>query len=91
MWLCKHCGETIDVGEFNWEKQQLGECHGAPAYEDVSSCPHCGGYDIVDAVRCRGCGWIYEEGMLDDDDLCADCQKHEKSYKSNYKKEGEAK
>lgn len=43
MFKCNDCGLKFEEPE-TW-REYMGECHGAPAYEEWSGCPMChGGY-----------------------------------------------
>ena len=52
-YLCGGCGRVIEEEEMvvRLTRERRGECHGAPAYEEIETgyCPHCGS-TVLDEV-----------------------------------------
>jgi RecJ-like exonuclease len=71
MYKCVACGHLFEDGEQNVYRENVGECHGSPAYQEFSVCPICG-EDYEEVKPCKICG-SYEHET--DEDFCDECQK----------------
>ena len=70
MYVCESCCETFE-SPLSLEEYR-GECHGTPAYEEISLSPCC--HDSYDeAAICGRCGRYAPEHLFDCG-LCPDCQ-----------------
>ena len=71
MYKCLACGNLFEEGEQKTYKENMGECHGSPAYQEFSVCPVCG-EDYEEVKPCKICGG-YDNKT--DDGFCEKCQK----------------
>ena len=71
MYKCLECGHLFDCGEERSTREYRGECFGFPAYEDVISCPVCGG-DFAETKQCKICGSEHLEEELSGC-VCQEC------------------
>ena len=71
MYKCVECGHVFDDEDVKRLREDRGECHGVPAYEEYCVCPACNG-DIDEAKICKCC---YEYFLNDEmeDDFCMSC------------------
>ncbi|MDO4581788.1 MAG: hypothetical protein Q4B96_04295 [Bacillota bacterium] len=69
MYICHNCGERFATPRLTAE--ELGECHGFPAYEQLDVCPNCGSV-AEELGECASCGGDYAPQYLQDG-LCAVC------------------
>lgn len=71
MYKCVACGHLFEDGEQKTYRENMGECHGSPAYQEFSVCPICG-EDYEEVKPCKICGsYEHETG----EDFCDECQK----------------
>lgn len=71
-WYKCECGHIFEDGEFLVKSEYMGECWGAPAYQDFCYCPSCGDDCYEQASQCKKCGAV----SLDDemtDGYCDGC------------------
>ena len=52
---------------------KVGEAWGSPAYEEIYTCPHCGGTEFKRAHKCGYCGEFYSEDNLINNEICKTC------------------
>lgn len=71
MYKCVACGHLFEDGEQKNYRENVGECHGSPAYQEFSVCPVCG-EDYEEVKPCKICG-SYEHKH--DEEFCKECQK----------------
>jgi RecJ-like exonuclease len=71
MYKCVACGHLFEDGEQKTYRENMGECHGSPAYQEFSVCPICG-EDYEEVKPCKICG-SYEHET--DNGFCEECQK----------------
>lgn len=79
MYRCLDCGHVFEEGEQKVYRENVGECHGTPAYQEFSVCPVCG-EDYEEVKPCKICG-SYEHET--DEDFCDECQKDVKKRLDN--------
>ncbi len=66
---CLECGNIFESGE---EKVHYERIHpDYPLYEELRSCPACGG-EYEEAIQCEGCGGYFLEDELTEG-LCDEC------------------
>ena len=71
MYKCDDCGHLFEDGGEKIMHENMGECHGAPAWEVYAVCPMCGGtFSIVEP--CKVCG-SYDVPKREN--FCASCEK----------------
>lgn len=75
MFLCLDCGRTFEEDKVATWKEVMGECWGAPCYEEGRGCPYCYG-SYTETYRCAECNeWI--EGqyikLKNGDRICEEC------------------
>lgn len=76
MYKCCKCGHLFEEGE----QAVTYETHGfyQPPYEEIHSCPVCGG-DFEDVHQCKECGdWHYEDELYDG--WCEKCLRESINY-----------
>ena len=80
MYRCLGCGHLFEDGEQKTYRENVGECHGSPAYMDYSVCPVCG-EEYEEARRCKLCDEY--SNVETGEDFCEECRKEvkEKYYK----------
>lgn len=71
MYKCVECGHLFEDGEQRSYSENVGECHGSPAYMSFSCCPVCG-EDYEEARPCRICGSY--QGVEYGEDFCENCK-----------------
>ena len=71
MYKCLECGHLFEDGEEKVTKEYRGEHFGFPSYEDVKSCPVCGG-DFEKTKKCKICGSEHLEDELNGG-VCEEC------------------
>ena len=71
MYKCVACGHLFENGEQNTYRENVGECHGSPAYQEFSVCPICG-EDYEEVKPCKICGNYDHEN---DEGFCEECKK----------------
>ena len=79
MYKCLTCGHLFDYGEEKVTKEYRGECFGFPTYEDVTSCPICGG-NFEKTKKCKICGSEHLEEELKGC-VCEECINN---YRNNF-------
>lgn len=79
MLKCKECGHLFEDGEQKTYRENMGECHGSPAYQEFSVCPVCG-EDYEEVKPCKICGSYDHET---DEDFCEECKKDVKKRFNN--------
>lgn len=75
MYRCLGCGHLFEDGEQKTYRENVGECHGAPAYMDYSVCPVCG-EEYEEVKPCKICEGY--ETMETGEDFCENCKKEVK-------------
>ena len=80
-WYKCECGHIFEGGEFVVKSEYMGECWGAPAYQDFQYCPSCGDDCYEQASRCKKCGAVF----LDDEMTDGYCDGCVADMVSNYK------
>ena len=45
---CYECGRIFDEDDAECRQEYVGEFWGAPAYQNINVCPHCGSDEISD-------------------------------------------
>lgn len=70
---CEDCNSVFDHEDVKIRKENMGEHFGAPAYEEIACCPHCGADGLVEVMQCEKCGEYLESYELDDG-FCEQCQ-----------------
>lgn len=72
MYICLDCEEIFDDPKYCVEKHGLD----SPPYETWNGCPHCGGWDYVEAIKCDICGnYITDDYVetIDGNIYCENC------------------
>lgn len=69
MYICRDCGQAYEEDEMLIDDSPVGEYLGETVYEEIGSCPHCGGGGFEEATECE-CG--NPKRYLDD--LCDGCK-----------------
>ncbi len=77
MFRCLSCHHSFN--DFQYKKEEIGECAGTPAFECHAVCPECGSDDWDEAEYCDECGELFgncelefcENGQV----LCENCRK----------------
>ena len=65
-WYKCECGHIFEDGEFLVKSEYMGECWGAPAYQDFQYCPSCGDDCYEQASRCTKCGAVFLDDEMTD-------------------------
>lgn len=74
MWFkCTDCGHIFEEGEEARWTEDLGECFGSPARQEMSGCPNChGNYEEIHRCKICGMNWANPEEYYGED-VCDDC------------------
>lgn len=80
MYRCNECGHLFEDGEQRTYRENVGECHGSPSYQEFSVCPVCGG-DYEEVNPCKICG-SYDNKK--DGEFCETCKIYVKKRFSNF-------
>lgn len=78
MYKCLECGFVFDEPETY--RENVGECWGAPAYQDYDGCPMCKCEGFEKLTACELCGGEF----LDDELISGVCEDCVSSYKNNF-------
>ena len=70
MYRCAECKGVFDTP--NIEKELVGTCGLAPAYEEISVCPYCGSDDIERVSQCKITGEYISWGDSFSEDVIAE-------------------
>lgn len=73
MLKCEECGRLIDSNDLKSDLDKVGEAWGSPAYEEIYTCPHCGGTEFKRAHKCGYCGEFYSDDNLINNEICKTC------------------
>lgn len=69
MYYCNNCKGYIE--ELEERSENLGECHGRPAWRDYKACPDCGSDDVEECKKCLICGEYFAPDRVEE--ICSDC------------------
>lgn len=75
MYRCLGCGHLFEDGEQKTYSENVGECHGAPAYMYYSVCPVCG-EEYEEVKPCKICEGY--ETIETGEEFCEGCKKEVK-------------